>query len=134
MTGADLSAIRADIAVMIERLRAIEARLGVDANAACRRPRGGVSSRHSKLLAERNVMLCRLRFLVKGWDRLSPSELAREIEAAAIRYEASRWPIERLWAGSPQAEPAATFWTILQKWARLPRKKQLIRIVSVDIQ
>jgi hypothetical protein len=133
---ADREAMWQALAAVDEARRALLARLGgvVEADAPRQQRRGGVSSRQSKLLADRNEMLCRLRFLIKGWDRLSASELAREIEAAAMRYEASRWPIERLWAGPPQAEPAATFWTILQKWARLPRKKQLIRILSVDIQ
>ncbi|MEP9370599.1 hypothetical protein [Mesorhizobium sp. KR1-2] len=96
--------------------------------------RGGISERQRELLAGRNARLRDLHRSIRDWRDLPLLQVAREIDTGARRYEAGRWPRERLWAGPPQYEPAATFWQILQSGARVPGVKQLIQILGMEVQ
>lgn len=98
------------------------------------RRHGGISPERQTALARRDMLLHRLWQSTPEWRDLGPCSASRLMSLSAQRYETTRWPRERDSLSAPSAEPAATWWTILQNGAPIPGSKQLQRILSRDIQ
>jgi hypothetical protein len=74
--------------------------------------RGGKSARRAAAIAQRNEALRGLRMTL--WPMLRPFAAASLIVTKFCRYEADRWPRERVAMVAPLDEPQRTFWRILR--------------------
>jgi hypothetical protein len=72
--------------------------------------RGGKSARRAAAIAQRNEALRGLRMTL--WPMLRPFAAASLIVTKFRRYEADRWPRERVAMVAALDEPQRTFWIL----------------------
>ncbi|MBU1550200.1 MAG: hypothetical protein KJ947_11595 [Alphaproteobacteria bacterium] len=91
---------------------------------------GGVSVARAVALSDRDGLLINIWQGQTEWRSLSPLAAARMMKLSADRYESGRWPRERDQVTAPAAEPAATWWRILQSGVAIPDVRRLQQILT----
>lgn len=94
------------------------------------RQRGGISAKRAMQLAERDALIIRTWQAVEDFRDQPPISAAKLMSMNARRYEAGRWPRERAAVMPPVAEPAATWWRILDAGLSIPGAKRLQQILE----
>lgn len=89
---------------------------------------GGLSVAKQDRLARRDTMIRNLWRVMPDWQDQQPVTVARLMAIDAARYERQRWPRER--AAPPPAQPAATWWAILDEGLPIPGMKRLQQILE----
>lgn len=94
---------------------------------------GGVSQERAMKLRRRDALIRRAWQAVPEWRDLPASRAARLMAADARRYETTRWPRERDSISPPAAQPASTWWEILQNDLPIPGGKRIEQILEMEI-
>lgn len=95
---------------------------------------GGISPLERFRLDRRDRILCRLKAAVPEWAELSPNAASKSMVASASRYQATRWPRDKLNAEGPVGQPLRTWWSILKGGMKLPGERRLAQILASEIQ